>query len=134
MRHVIANTLGAGLLGLVPGIGVPCGVAAGEVRNPKGVAVIIGNVEYEHRKERAQRERLAKRDGERTGVGGGLLEPELQGGARGWERLEEGRLPEASAARRLLVRPAKVPSRCQPDQKSHRGPDQPYRIPHRPDA
>ena len=29
---------------------------------------------------------------------------------------------------------ASVPSRCQPDQESHRGPDQPYRIPYRTDA
>ena len=48
-RNVIADAARPGLLALVLGSGVLSGAVAAEVRNPKGVAVIIGNVDYEHR-------------------------------------------------------------------------------------
>ena len=51
-RNVIADTAGVGLLALVLCSGVlsaHSGAAVAEVRNPLGVAVIIGNVDYEHR-------------------------------------------------------------------------------------
>ena len=49
-RNVIADAVGAGLFALVLWSGALSGaVVAAEVRNPKGVAVIIGNVDYEHR-------------------------------------------------------------------------------------
>ena len=48
-RNVIVDAAGAGLFALVLCSGVLSGAAVAEVRNPKGVAVIIGNVDYEHR-------------------------------------------------------------------------------------
>ena len=48
-RNVIADTAGASLFALVLCSGVLSGAAVAEVRNPRGVAVIIGNVDYEHR-------------------------------------------------------------------------------------
>ena len=48
-RNVIADAAGAGLFALALCSGVLPGSAVAEVRNPRGVAVIIGNVDYEHR-------------------------------------------------------------------------------------
>ena len=82
----------------------------------------------------AERVRPVRHVRQRAGVGGGLLERELRGGAVGRCGVGVGGLREARFARRLLERGSEVPPRRVPRQVRLRLPPRLQRVPCGPDA
>ena len=72
--------------------------------------------------------RAARRARERMGVGGGLLERQLQRGAIERERLGVGGMRPAGAARRLLVQRSRGPRLDHAHREHHRRPERLLRV------